>query len=147
MFPGFNKDHGFCAQFVYGSNYERVLSNNDIDRVLKTGTYEEKVSSAVDMFADNIQFLSDIKNCDVVICIIPKVFEGKIVKEDINDEPVETTAEDVACAEKELNFRRALKARAMRYNTPIQLIREYILHDNKKSQDAATKAWNLCTAL
>lgn len=40
---------------------ERVLSNNDIDRVLKTGTYEEKVSSAVDMFADNIQFLSDIK--------------------------------------------------------------------------------------
>lgn len=35
----------------------------------------------------------------------------------------------------------------MQYNTPIQLIREYILHDNKKSQDAATKAWNLCTAL
>ena len=33
----------------------------------------------------------------------------------------------------------------MQYNTPIQLIREYILHDNKKSQDAATKAWNLCT--
>ena len=146
-FPGFNKDHEFCAQFVYGSNYERVLTNNDIDGVLKTGTYEEKVSSAVDLFADNIQFLSDIKNCDVVICIIPKVFEGKIVKEDITDEPVETTAEDVDSAEKELNFRRALKARAMRYNTPIQLIREYILHDNKKSQDAATKAWNLCTAL
>ena len=60
-FSGFNKDHGFCAQFVYGSNYEIVLSNNDIDRVLKTGTYEEKVLSAVDMFADNIQFLSDIK--------------------------------------------------------------------------------------
>lgn len=146
-FPGFNQEQGFCAKFIYDTNYERVLSPNDLKKVLNAGTHENQVLSAVELFGDNIKFLSDIKNCDVVICIIPKAFEGKIVKENKDDEPVETTAEDTEEPELEMNFRRALKAKSMQFNTPIQIIREYILHDDKKSQDAATKAWNLCTAL
>jgi len=146
-FPGFNQDKGFCAKFIYDSNYERILSPNDIKRILKEPDRDKKVLEAVELFGENIGFLSDIKNCDVIICIIPKSFEGKIVKENKDDEPVEQDAEDSGEPELELNFRRALKARAMKYNTPIQLLREYVLHDSSKSQDAATKAWNFCTAL
>lgn len=146
-FPGFNLEQGFCAKFIYDSNFERILSHNDIQNVLKEENREKRILGAVELFAANIKFLSDIKNCDVVICIIPKAFEGEIVKENIDDEPVETTAEDLEEPEMEINFRRALKARAMQFNTPIQLIREYVLHDDKKSQDPATKAWNFCTAL
>ena len=146
-FPGFNLDQGFCAQFIYGSNFERILSPNDIKKILSEKNHEQQINNAVDLFNENIKFLSDIKNCDVVVCIIPKSFEGKIVKENKDEEPVETTAEDTEQPELELNFRRALKAKAMQCNTPIQLIREYVLHDNNKSQDAATKAWNFCTAL
>lgn len=146
-FPGFNQDKGFCAKFIYDSNYERILSPNDIKKILKEPDRDKKVLDAVDLFGENIGFLSDIKNCDVIVCIIPKSFEGKIVKENKDDEPVEQNAEDNGEPELELNFRRALKARAMKYNTPIQLLREYVLHDNNKSQDAATKAWNFCTAL
>ncbi len=146
-FPGFNQEKGFCAKFIYDSNYERIISINDIKRILKEPDSRKKILDAVDLFGDNIGFLSDIKNCDVIICIIPKSFEGKIVKENKDEEPVEQNAEDNGEPELELNFRRALKARAMKYNTPIQLMREYVLHDNNKSQDAATKAWNLCTAL
>lgn len=146
-FPGFNQDKGFCAKFIYGTNYERIISPNDINAILKEPNRDKKVLDAVELFGGNIGFLSDIKNCDVIICIIPKSFEGKIVKENKNDEPVETDAEDNDEPELELNFRRALKARAMKYNTPIQLLREYVLHNNNKSQDAATKAWNFCTAL
>ncbi|KXK47085.1 MAG: hypothetical protein UZ10_BCD003000691 [Bacteroidetes bacterium OLB10] len=146
-FPGFNQEKGFCAKFIYDSNYERILSPNDIKKILKEPDRDKKVLNAVDMFGENIGFLSDIKNCDVIVCIIPKSFEGKIVKENKDDEPVEQNAEDNGEPELELNFRRALKARAMKYNTPIQLLREYVLHDNNKSQDAATKAWNFCTAL
>ena len=146
-FPGFNLEQGFCAKFIYDSNFERVLSHNDIQKVLKEENREKRILGAVELFAANIKFLSDIKNCDVVICIIPKAFEGEIVKENIDDEPVETNAEDLEEPEMEINFRRALKARAMQFNTPIQLIREYVLHDDKKSQDPATKAWNFCTAL
>lgn len=146
-FPGFNQDKGFCAKFIYDSNYERILSPNDIKRILKEPNRDKKVLDAVELFSENIGFLSDIKNCDVIICIIPKSFEGKIVKEKKDDEPVEQVAEDNEEPELELNFRRALKARAMKYNTPIQLLREYVMHDSNKSQDAATKAWNFCTAL
>jgi hypothetical protein len=146
-FLGFNQDKGFCAKFIYDSNYERILSPNDIKRILKEPDRNKKVLDAVELFGENIGFLSDIKNCDVIICIIPKSFEGKIVKENKDDEPVERVAEDNEEPELELNFRRALKARAMKYNTPIQLLREYVMHDSKKSQDTATKAWNFCTAL
>jgi hypothetical protein len=146
-FPGLNQDKGFCAKFIYDSNYERIISPNDIKAILKESDRNKKVLDAVELFGENIGFLSDIKNCDVIVCIIPKSFEGKIVKENKDDEPVESDAEDNEEPELELNFRRALKARAMKYSTPIQLLREYVLHDNKKSQDAATKAWNFCTAL
>jgi len=146
-FPGFNQEKGFCAKFIYDSNYERILSPNDIKKIIKESDRDKRVMEAVDLFGENIGFLSDVKNCDVIICIIPKSFEGKIVKENKDDEPVEQDAEDSEEPELELNFRRALKARAMKYNTPIQLLREYVLHDNSKSQDAATKAWNFCTAL
>ena len=146
-FPGFNQDKGFCAKFIYGSNYERIISPNDLKAIIKEPNRNKNILDAVQLFSENIAFLSDIKNCDVIICIIPKSFEGKIVKENKDDEPVESDAEDNEEPELELNFRRALKARAMQYNTPIQLLREYVLHDNNKSQDAATKAWNFCTAL
>lgn len=146
-FPGFNQDQAFCAKFIYGTNYERILSPNEIKVIIKEPDRDKKVLEAVELYGKNIEFLSDIKNCDVVICIIPKSFEGKIVKEKKDDEPVESGAEDNEEPELELNFRRALKARAMKQNTPIQLIREYVLHDNNKSQDPATKAWNFCTAL
>ena len=146
-FMGFNQDRGFCAKFIYDSNYERVLSPNDIKKILKETNRDRKVLDAVELFGENISFLSDIKNCDVIICIVPKSFEGNIVKEKKDDEPVEQVAEDSEEPELELNFRRALKARAMKHNTPIQLLREYVLQDNNKSQDVATKAWNFCTAL
>lgn len=146
-FPGLNQDKGFCAKFIYGTNYERIISPNEVKAILKEPDRNKKILDAVELFGENIGFLSDIKNCDVIICIIPKSFEGKIVKENKDDEPVESDAEDNEEPELELNFRRALKARAMQYNTPIQLLREYVLHDNSKSQDAATKAWNFCTAL
>ena len=145
-FPGFNQDYGFCAKFIYDTNYERILSPNDIKDIFDEDTHEEQVLKAVDVFGENIKFLSDIKNCDVIICIVPKSFEGKIVNEKKNDAPVEGTADDEEI-ELEFNFRRALKARSMQYNTPIQLIREHVLHNDNKSQDSATKAWNLCTAL
>lgn len=146
-FPGVKQSAGYCAKFLYDSNYERVLSEKDIEKLLQVKEYELRVELAVQLFAENIKFLSEIKNCDVIICIVPKTFEGKIVNEKKDEEPVEQTAEDDELPELESNFRRSLKARAMQYNTPIQLIREYALYDSKKTQDAATKAWNFCTAL
>jgi argonaute-like protein implicated in RNA metabolism and viral defense len=47
----------------------------------------------------------------------------------------------------EINFRRLLKARAMEYNIPIQIVRDRIVKPSKEMQDEATIAWNFFTAL
>jgi len=48
----------------------------------------------------------------------------------------------------EVNFRRALKAKAMHLGKPLQLVRAASLESNKRGQQVdATKAWNFCTAL
>jgi hypothetical protein len=146
-FPGFNTEQGFCAKFLYSTNYERVLSPNEIKKILKLDNFEEKVLRAVDLYVENVKFLSDLRNCDVIICIVPKSFENTIVIDKSKEETVEITAEDDEIKKLEINFRRALKAKVMPYNTPIQIVREYVLHDDNKTQDPATKAWNICTAL
>ena len=145
-FPGFNTDHGFCASLLYDTNYERILSPNEITVILKEKNDQQRILNAVDLYAENVKFLTEIKNCDVIICVIPPSFEGKIVKER-KDDSFEPTSEDAPGLDLETNFRRALKAKVMQFGSPIQIVREYILQDNKKSQDEATKAWNFCTAL
>src|SRR5688572_17959109 len=146
-FPGFEVSQGFCAKLIYDTNYIRIISRNEIKQIFGESNREKQVLKAVDVFYEHIKFLSDIKNCDVIISVVPKSFEGKLVIEKRDDEDVEETSETTSETDLETNFRRALKAKAMQCNTPIQLIREYVLHDTIRSQDAATKAWNLCTAL
>ena len=45
------------------------------------------------------------------------------------------------------DFRRALKARAMAANIPIQIATPYLFDDGLASQDPATRAWNSSVAL
>lgn len=58
--------------------------------------------------------------------------------------------DDEEASHLEHNFRRILKAKCMHLGTPLQLIREKTMLVTKQvgdQQDAATKAWNFCTAL
>src|SRR5690606_22888823 len=45
------------------------------------------------------------------------------------------------------NFRRHLKAKAMQYQVPIQIVRDRIVSPTAEMQDAATIAWNFFTAI
>lgn len=49
--------------------------------------------------------------------------------------------------EVEVNFRRLLKAKAMEYNIPIQILRDRIAKPSSEMQDEASIAWNFYTAL
>jgi hypothetical protein len=64
----------------------------------------------------------------------PSLFDGQEVEE---------TPEDLLYRD----FRRALKARAMRSGMPIQIGREKLFLDKDTNQDAATRAWNMSVAL
>lgn len=146
-FCGFNLDSGFATEFVCETELTRPLRKIDIDAVCSISGYQERVSAAIDLYYDQIKFLIQNRPVDVVVCVIPDALHEKIAYEErsAGDEKIESSV-DVGSAE--INFRRALKAKAMHLGRPLQLVRAASLESNKRGlQDDATKAWNFCTAL
>lgn len=164
-FCGFNADLGFKATLIHEDEITRTINNSDVKAVIKLKDSAEKVNAAVDLYYPQIKFLAQHRAVDVIVCIIPDELYDEVAKER-EAGPLEETAEEnlpeglpdagsVADPEVntkksylESNFRRALKARAMHLNKPLQLIREFSLNSNPRTQqDDATKAWNFSTAL
>ncbi len=144
-FCGFNVDTGFSARFVTSLELSRQIKNSEIERVCKIENQRDRIKAAVDLYYEDIKFLAQNRHVDVIVCVIPGALYEKIASEETPsvDDKLDTTV-----VVGEMNFRRALKAKAMHLAKPLQLIRAFSLESNKKGQqDDATKAWNFCTAL
>ena len=146
-FCGFNVGSGFEAQFILEDEITRPLFNSDIKRILKIRKWNERVNEAVEMYYQEVKFLVQNRTVDVIVCVIPTDLYKKIARKEkvpVAEPATEEEPDDLI----ETNFRRALKARAMHLGKPLQLMREFSLESNPKTQqDDATKAWNFCTAL
>jgi len=157
-FCGFNEYLGFNAKMVCNTTYFRQINDTDINKAIKEvqkfKNFDEVKKRIANTYLTHIEFLSDNKNPDVIICILPDNLYNKILKHekdesaDIEEKPQnETEIEDIA-----LNFRSFLKANSMKYRVPLQLVKESSLSVEQTSeksslQDLATRAWNFCTAL
>lgn len=147
-FPGFHRDSGFKARLTMDERNTRSISNRDVRELIKIKDQHERIEASVDAFYNNIKFLCENRQVDVVVCVIPEELYKVVYKREIK--PVEETAEEDENEDiyPEMNFRRALKAKAMHLGKPIQLIRESNCNPSVKGrQDDASKAWNFCTAL
>jgi len=145
-FCGFNKESGFGAGFVFGADLSRTIRRSDIDNALAITSWKDRVTAVIDLYYENVKFLAQNRQVDVVVCVIPDRLHKRIAIEESvqTDETIEPAAE----VSGEMNFRRALKARAMHLGKPLQLMRAVSLSSNTRGQqDNATKAWNFCTAL
>ena len=163
-FCGFNPSVGFRASLVHEDEITRVINNSDIRSVLTMKKGTEQVDAAVELYYPNIKFLAQHRAVDVIVCVIPDELYNKVAKEQkakateeiADDDQPENESEESDASDTEeavdhyfeANFRRALKAKAMHLNKPLQLIRELSLGSNPRTQqDDATKAWNFSTAL
>lgn len=145
-FCGFNLESGFGAQFVFGGELARSIKKGDIDEILKIQDRIERINKAIEIYYENIKFLAQNRPVDVIICVIPDNLHKAIATGEL--QPLDETIEASIDVTHELNFRRALKAKAMHLGKPLQLIRAVSLEGSKRGQqDDATKAWNFCTAL
>lgn len=163
-FPGFNRQLGFMCEIAWDDTYIRKLNNSDFDEIIrKHEDLESRITDMAKLYLDEIKFLGKNKKPDVILCAISEDFITYI-KEDSQD-PNEGDDDDEKPAEsselksleeeeledeisqKEQNFRRYLKAKAMQYNVPIQIVRDRISKPTGDMQDAATIAWNFFTAL
>lgn len=161
-FMGFTPEKAFSSQLVYDDSYLRKINNSDFDDIFQKGTsksIEELIELTVELYLAELKYLAKNKNPDVVICALPEKLSNYFLpvtqrdEDDEEDERLPTVSEDDESEEnvpneKEQNFRRLLKAKAMQYGLPIQIVRDRIAKPTSKGlQDPATVAWNFFTAL
>ncbi|MFN3784124.1 MAG: argonaute/piwi family protein [Spirosomataceae bacterium] len=152
-FCGFNKTIGFKCEIAYDDTYLRKLNNSDIEKIIKEkNSLEGTITEITNLYLSEIKFLSKNKKPDVILCALPEnlmkhIMEAKPKTADDEDKVVEKDFDEEEVSKKEQNFRRNLKAKAMQYNIPIQIIRDRIAKPTAEMQDPATIAWNFFTAL
>lgn len=155
-FMGFQEQNGFCSRLVYEEEYVRRINNTEFDEVYNVGSEDEVIESAVELYVRKIKWLSENKKPSVILCVVPESFvqhfnpnpESKSDEDTPDEETLDEEEDDPKSKIKqEHNFRRMLKARAMKHHIPIQIIRDRITNPSGEMQDKASIAWNLFTAL
>ncbi len=144
-FCGFSANSGYKAELTFSSDLAKTIKNSDIKAIIKIDNRTQRINRAIELYYENIKFLAQNRHVDVIVCVVPDDLYKVVSSE---PKPGEEMLDEEDTYE-ELNFRRALKAKAMHLSKPLQLIRQTSLDSDKKGdqQDDATKAWNFCTAL
>ncbi len=166
-FPGFEAT--FHATINISDSCIQILdeTGDKFIKALKTSP-AERFNRVLDLYEEKIKLLanSEIKPDLLICCLTDEIVRScwsisrkltKNEKEKIEKIKAETNLEDkslfdevVEETEEDLlnrDFRRALKARAMKYRMPIQIGTSRLFLDSPKGQLAATRAWNFCVAL
>ena len=155
-FCGFNQNVGFRSTFVLDQRLMSVVTSQQFQKATIASEQSKIITQLCDLFVCEISNLAD-KNPDVIICALPisvveVLYNDNIAPDEAEeDENVEEGAKGVD------NFRRYLKAKAMQFRIPFQIILPHTYNEkvkykseslqNRKVQDEATRAWNFFTAL
>lgn len=135
-FIGFNRESRFECGFVMNERWEKTVRPKDINAILEHEDKEQCIWELVDLFDSQVESLArtgptpDI----IILALTPEIIEKA--------HAVQLSGNFY------LNFRRAIKARAMKHGIPLQLLQRRTVEGTSGDlQEAATRAWNFCTAL
>lgn len=182
-FPGFNSGLPFQCELIFGDTWRESFKAGDLQTALDIVNFYERVRRVIDLYIRGIETLAqrDPKP-GVILCCIPqevidyctvrvtRAGEVKRVKISRVERWVERAArsgqlllfpemsptlgiEDEESGHQ--NLRRGLKAEAMRFGIPTQLVWPHTLRladsavspGGRRLQDVATRAWNFTIAL
>jgi len=149
-FPGFDPAAGFHSTLVWDSRLERPIRERDLKR-LEGLKAQDAINAALDLYLAELDILDEEPGCDVILIARPEGLAERPQREADPDAPWKKAP----LPEPVDDFRALLKARAMRYSRPIQIIRRTtwdptykpVATEKPRLQDEATRAWNLHTAL
>jgi hypothetical protein len=133
-FIGFNRDSQFKSRFLLNDRWNKPMESREIEKILQIEDKEKCIWDLVGLFESYIETLATTSPTPniIIVALPPKIVEQ---------------AHSVRVSGNfHLNFRRALKARAMRWDIPLQLLqRRTVTGTGEDLQDKATRAWNFCT--
>jgi hypothetical protein len=170
VFPGFKRV--YHADLLLDERWTVDLGGDSgsLMKALATERDKQRFQDVLDLYADGIKQLAtmEISSPDVVVCCLPPKVVNKCwsISNDLSESGKEAVKKikeerekgqlafqfsgDVEETEGDLlrrDFRRALKAEAMRYRMPIQLGTEGLFVDDRGNQGPAERAWNSTVAL
>ena len=182
-FPGFSSTSPFKCDVRFGNTWREAVSSRDITAALEEPEAEVRIKHIVDLYVRKLEVLAERDpKPDVILCCIPQdvldqcmvpvsrtnksrrkrlVSHERRMRDTRQFEQLRLFDEmqpTLGIEEQEpgyQNLRRGLKAEAMQYGIPTQLVwpRTLSVRDlapqqgEKKLQDGATRAWNFTTAL
>lgn len=160
-FPGF--ESVFRASLVLNEHCTVEISDNKLGAALSKKN-PSRFEAVLDLYTNSIEELVD--STDIVICCLPdevvqtcwsisksltssqlRLIKKRQTERDYGQlllfEDIEDTEEDLL----NRDFRRALKARTMEFEIPVQIGTNRLFEDQDTNQDTATRAWNMGVAL
>ncbi|MBF2063658.1 MAG: hypothetical protein IGS39_04390 [Calothrix sp. C42_A2020_038] len=163
-FPGWGGEKILPTQISIDSRRNSIISNKDIQKLLKQDDSNTLISDCVDFLIEELCYLDEKTSPDVLVCALP---ESLLEKMSINEEQSEDNNKYPQIkintqTEIHLDFHDLFKAKAMALRKPTQIVlpstynannakkkSKIIKHKqkNRSIQDEATRAWNFYTAL
>ncbi len=169
-YPGFEEI--YRASFNFNDKWNHIINSEEFDKAFLDKDDRIVFKKVLDMYSEGIEKISKLETFkpSVIFCCLPNIVidrcwsieNEKIKREDKKKakiissgaqlviqfgnellEEIEEQAEDLL----KRDFRRALKARAMRFGIPIQIGTDNLFSDLPKNQDTSIRAWNSSIAL
>jgi hypothetical protein len=134
-FVGFNQESKFECSFQMNERWDKRILPKELNSIMEIKDKEERIWELVDLFDSQIESLAKTGPSPkiIILALTPEIIE-------------EAHAVQIS-GNFYLNFRRAIKARAMKWGIPIQLLQRRTVEGTGGSlQEVATRAWNFCTA-
>lgn len=159
-FPGFASDHSFYSEILCNQNFQRRIGNADISRIEGLNSQTDRVNAAAELLLDEIGYLAENNlGINVIVCALPLQFLKMVEVDAASEDEGEQEDEEEAAKMPKLDLRKLLKAKALKYRIPLQIVLPSTYDESVKRrvkinpdaegslQDKATRAWNFFTAL
>lgn len=178
-FPGINSESPFQCELNFGDAWRESIRDVELKTALSNSEYAQRVKSVVRLYLHALEVLAARdQRPDVVLCCMPQEVIDSCTVEDrgarakrLKDKRTKGKKKPEAessqislfaaiqpgsLEEEEAghqNLRRGLKAEAMQFGIPTQLVWPRTLRltsvatPGQRTQDVATRAWNFTTAL
>lgn len=134
-FIGFNRESAWECAFLMNDRWDRIIPTRELERVLKIADKQIRILELVKLFESQVESLATTSPAPtiIILALTPEIAE--------HADAVQLSGNYY------LNFRRAIKAKVMRWGIPLQLLqRRTVLGTDRSLQEKTLRAWNFCTA-
>lgn len=137
-FPGFASDRGFYSELRFDSHWMQYMTQSELGAVMTISGQKERFESMVALLAGKLRLLSEQDQPPQYVLLgLPSDAIKRCGSADYHDRNAGSVHRDL---------RRALKAAAMKYRIPTQIMRQPTL-EGKDGDHSSKIAWNLFTGL